>query len=315
MSDMIEYTIKRLFTGIFVIFAVTALLFAIMQFMPGDAIQLIANPRVSPERIEELREAWGLNKPAYVQYFYWLSHVLKGDMGTSISTGQQVSVLIKARFPYTMLLTGLSLILQYIIAVPLGLITASNKNTRADGIMVVLTIILWSMPPFWLGILLMLVFGIWLKVLPISGYSGLSSLILPLMTMTLPSLASVFRLARSEVLEVLREKYVLTAYAKGLNRKRVLTFHVLRNALIPVTVMFFLSLPWLIGGSVIVESVFAWPGMGGLLWKAISNQDYPVVQGIIFIIAILTVISNILGDILSAFLDPRIRLEIKGDNL
>lgn len=312
---MIEYTIKRLFTGIFVIFAVTALLFAIMQFMPGDAIQLIANPRVSPERIEELREAWGLNKPAYVQYFYWLSHVLKGDMGTSISTGQQVSVLIKARFPYTMLLTGLSLILQYIIAVPLGLITASNKNTRADGIMVVLTIILWSMPPFWLGILLMLVFGIWLKVLPISGYSGLSSLILPLMTMTLPSLASVFRLARSEVLEVLREKYVLTAYAKGLNRKRVLTFHVLRNALIPVTVMFFLSLPWLIGGSVIVESVFAWPGMGGLLWKAISNQDYPVVQGIIFIIAILTVISNILGDILSAFLDPRIRLEIKGDNL
>jgi ABC-type dipeptide/oligopeptide/nickel transport system permease component len=312
---MIEYTIKRLFTGIFVIFAVTALLFAIMQLMPGDAIQLIANPRVSPERIEELREAWGLNKPAYVQYFYWLSHVLKGDMGTSISTGQQVSVLIKARFPYTMLLTGLSLILQYIIAVPLGLITASNKNTRADGIMVVLTIILWSMPPFWLGILLMLVFGIWLKVLPISGYSGLSSLILPLMTMTLPSLASVFRLARSEVLEVLREKYVLTAYAKGLNRKRVLTFHVLRNALIPVTVMFFLSLPWLIGGSVIVESVFAWPGMGGLLWKAISNQDYPVVQGIIFIIAILTVISNILGDILSAFLDPRIRLEIKGDNL
>ncbi len=312
---MIEYTIKRLFTGIFVIFAVTALLFAIMQFMPGDAIQLIANPRVSPERIEELREAWGLNKPAYVQYFYWLSHVLKGDLGTSISTGQQVSVLIKARFPYTMLLTGLSLILQYIIAVPLGLITASNKNTRADGIMVVLTIILWSMPPFWLGILLMLVFGIWLKVLPISGYSGLSSLILPLMTMTLPSLASVFRLARSEVLEVLREKYVLTAYAKGLNRKRVLTFHVLRNALIPVTVMFFLSLPWLIGGSVIVESVFAWPGMGGLLWKAISNQDYPVVQGIIFIIAILTVISNILGDILSAFLDPRIRLEIKGDNL
>ncbi len=312
---MIEYTIKRLFTGIFVIFAVTALLFAIMQLMPGDAIQLIANPRVSPERIEELREAWGLNKPAYVQYFYWLSHVLKGDLGTSISTGQQVSVLIKARFPYTMLLTGLSLILQYIIAVPLGLITASNKNTRADGIMVVLTIILWSMPPFWLGILLMLVFGIWLKVLPISGYSGLSSLILPLMTMTLPSLASVFRLARSEVLEVLREKYVLTAYAKGLNRKRVLTFHVLRNALIPVTVMFFLSLPWLIGGSVIVESVFAWPGMGGLLWKTISNQDYPVVQGIIFIIAILTVISNILGDILSAFLDPRIRLEIKGDNL
>lgn len=315
MNDMLNYSIKRLILGVFVVFAVSVLIFAIMQLMPGDPIQLISNPRVSPQRVEELRQLWGLDKPAYIQYFYWLARVFKGDLGTSISTGQQVTTLIKARLPYTLLLTGSSLILQYIIAVPLGLITAARKNSHMDSILVVITIIFWSMPPFWLGILFMLVFGIWLKVLPISGYSGFKSLILPLMTMTLPALASNFRLTRSEVLEVLREKYVLTAYAKGLKQKRVLYLHVLRNALIPVTVMFFLSLPWLIGGSVVLESVFAWPGMGNLLWKSISSQDYPVVQGIILIIAMLTVISNILGDIISAMLDPRIRLGLKGDSI
>jgi peptide/nickel transport system permease protein len=311
---MLEYTVKRLIMGIFVVLAVTALLFGIMQLMPGDPIQLITNPRVSPKKIAELQRQWGLDKPVYVQYFYWLLHVFRGDFGTSIATGQKVITLIQARLPYTLLLAGSSLILQYIIAIPLGLLAAYRENSRFDNMVVVSTIILWSIPTFWLGILLILLFSIKLKILPVSGYSGFNSIILPIMTATLPYLASTLRLTRSEVLEVLREKYVITAYAKGLNTKKVLIFHVLRNALIPVTVMFFLSLPWLIGGSVIIESIFAWPGMGRLLWKAISTQDFPVVQGIIFIIAILTVISNILGDIITAYLDPRIRLEIKGDN-
>lgn len=314
MNDMLEYTVKRIIMGIFVVLAVTALLFGIMQLMPGDPIQLITNPRVSPKKIAELQRQWGLDKPVYVQYFYWLFHVFRGDFGTSIATGQKVITLIQARLPYTLLLAGSSLILQYIIAIPLGLLAAYRENSRFDNMVVVSTIILWSIPTFWLGILLILLFSIKLKLLPVSGYSGFNSVILPIMTATLPYLASTLRLTRSEVLEVLREKYVITAYAKGLNAKKVLIFHVLRNALIPVTVMFFLSLPWLIGGSVIIESIFAWPGMGRLLWKAISTQDFPVVQGIIFIIAILTVISNIVGDIITAYLDPRIRLEIKGDN-
>lgn len=207
------------------------------------------------------------------------------------------------------MLTGWALLLQYIIAIPLGLISAARKNSRLDKALVTTTIVLWSMPAFWLGILLILGFGVNMKLLPISGYSGPKSLLLPVMTMVLPVLAQVYRLTRSEVMEVLRDKYVLTAYAKGLREKRVLIFHVLRNALIPITVMFFLSLPWLIGGSVIVESVFAWPGMGRLLWRSISGQDFPVVQGIILIIAILTVVSNIIGDIISALLDPRIMLD------
>ncbi len=302
-----EYTIKRLIIGIFIVLAVTVILFGIMHAMPGDPIELLAGERVSPERIAQLKAQWGLDKPMYIQYFYWLSRIIRGDFGTSMVTKLPVIELIKARLPYTLLLTGSALIVQYIIAIPLGLLAALKWNSKIDRIVVTLSIVLWSMPNFWLGVLLMIIFGIKLNLLPLSGYSGLKSLILPLLTLSLPSLAGTLRLTRSEVLEVLREDYVLTAYAKGLPKYKVLIKHVLRNALIPVTVMFFLYLPWLIGGSVIVETVFAWPGMGRLLWKSITVQDYAVVQAIIFIIALLTVISNTIGDIVSAVLDPRIR--------
>jgi peptide/nickel transport system permease protein len=315
LNDILEYAIRRIFLGVFVVLAVSILIFGLMQLMPGDPIQLISSPRVSEAKLEELRELWGLNKPVYIQYFYWISRVFQGDFGTSIVSGQRVTTMIKARLPYTLMLTGSALFLQYLVAVPLGLLTAVRKNTRFDHFMVTGTVILWSMPTFWLGILLMLVFSILLNIFPLSGYSGLNSLVLPVATITLPSIASVLRLTRSEVLEVLRERYVVTASAKGLPRNQVLYRHVLRNALIPVTVMFFLYLPWLIGGSVIVESVFAWPGMGGLLWRSISIQDFPVVQGIILIIALLTVISNVIGDILAGLLDPRVRLELRGENL
>lgn len=302
-----EYTIKRLIIGVFIILTVTIILFGIMQAMPGDPIELLAGERVSPEKIAQLKAQWGLDKPIYLQYFYWISRIIRGDFGTSMVTRLPVIELIKARLPYTLLLTGSALIVQYVIAIPLGLLAALRWNSTIDRIVVTLSIVLWSMPNFWLGVLLMIIFGIKLNVLPLSGYSGLKSLILPLLTLSLPSLAGTLRLTRSEVLEVLREDYVLTAYAKGLSRYKVLVRHVLRNALIPVTVMFFLYLPWLIGGSVIVETVFAWPGMGRLLWKSIVVQDYPVVQAIILIIALLTAISNTLGDIVSAVLDPRIK--------
>ncbi len=315
MSDMLEYTIRRLLLGVAVVFAVSAILFALMQLMPGDPIQLISNPRIPPERIAMLQRQWGLDKPPAVQYFYWLKNIFRGDLGTSIITGQKVMFLIRSRLPYTLLLSGSALLLQYLIAIPLGLLAAARKGTWLDNVIVFLSIVMWSVPPFWLGILLMLVFAIWLRVLPPSGFFGPSSLLMPLATIALQSLARILRLTRSEVLEVLRERYVVTAHAKGLPGNKVLVSHVLRNALIPVTVMFFLFLPWLIGGQVVVESVFAWPGMGSLLWKSIASQDYPVVQGIILIISLLTVLSNIIGDILAAYLDPRIRLELRGDNI
>ena len=314
MNDMLNYTLRRLYQGVFVIIAITAILFLIMQLMPGDPIKLISNPRIPQDRIEELRHLWGLDKPIIIQYFYWFSNIIRGDFGTSIISGQKVSTLITERLPYTLMLTGPALLIEFIISVFLGLIAAYKRDSIFDKLIVNLAIILRAIPIFWLGILFIMFFSLKLKILPVSGYSGFKSLILPLSTLVFPYLATNLRLTRSEVLEVLRERMVLTAYAKGLNNQQVLFRHVLRNALIPTTVLFFLSLPWIFGGSIIIESVFAWPGTGRLLWKSIVGQDFPVVQGIIFIIALLTVISNTTGDIITAILDPRIRLEIKGEN-
>ena len=309
MNDIMRYIIKRLLIGILVVLFVTVLIFGIMQAMPGNPVDLMVDTRVSAEKVEAIKAEWGLDKPPVVQYFYWLGNILRGNFGMSISLKQNVSDLILQRLPYTLLLTGAALVIEYLLAIPLGLLAAVRKNKITDKALTITTVVLWSMPPFWLGVLLMLVFSIHLNILPLSGYSGFASLILPALTLSLPALAQIFRLTRSEVLDVMDEKYVTTAYAKGITDKKILVRHVLRNELIQVTVMFFMSLPWLIGGAVVVENVFAWPGMGQLLWKGIAKQDFVIVQGIVFVITILTVICNIIGDMISGILDPRIRLE------
>ena len=309
MNGVLRYVAKRLIMGVGIVIFVSVLVFAIMQAMPGNPIDLMVDTRVSPERVAELKAQWGLDEPPIVQYFVWLGNILQGDFGMSVSMQQNVSELILQRLPYTLMLTGAALLIEYLIAIPLGLWAAVKKDKAVDKSLTVGTIVLWSMPQFWLGVLFMLIFAIWLGVLPLSGWSGPSSLILPALTLALPTLAQIFRLTRSEVLDVMRERYVMTARAKGIEGRKVLIRHVLRNALIPVTVMFFLSLPWLIGGAVVVENVFAWPGMGQMLWRAISKQDFMVVQGVIFVITVLTVICNLIGDIISGILDPRIRLE------
>ncbi|MDJ0667053.1 MAG: ABC transporter permease [Desulfobacterales bacterium] len=312
MNDLTAYAIRRIFQSVFIVLAVTILLFAIMHMMPGDPIQLIDSPRLDEATTAKLRARWGLDKPPVVQYLYWLLNVLKGDLGRSITNGQSVSVLLAARLPATLHITLTALLLQYLVAVPLGLMAGYHQGSVFDRLAVSVTSVLRAIPYFWLGILLIIVFAVSFRLLPVSGYRGFQSLILPVLTLTLPALADTLRLTRSEVLEVLREKHVTTAVAKGLRPQMVLLRHVLRNALVPVTVMFFLSVPWLIGGSVIVETIFAWPGTGRLLWKAISAQDYPVVQGIILLITLLTVISTTIGDILTGLLDPRIRAELGG---
>lgn len=309
---MAEYIIKRLLQGVLVVLAVSIILFGIMQMMPGDPILLICGDRVSPEIQLRVRQEWGLDQPVYVQYWRWLSHALQGDLGQSITTGQDAMALIMTRLPYTLLLSGLALVLQYIIGVPIGLLAAYKRNSFFDRAVVWVSTILWSVPSYWLSVLLVLCFSVTLGLLPVSGFSGAASLVLPLAAIVLPGLASVIRMARADALEVLQEKMVVTAYAKGLNNRKVLIAHVLRNAMIPTTIMFFLSLPWVVGGAVVIEKIFAWPGMGQLLWKSISKQDYPVVQGIVIIIALLTVISNTIGDLLTGWLDPRIRNELRG---
>jgi len=307
-----QYTVRRLALGVLTILAVTLLLFAIMQSMPGDPVRMIADPRTPTEQIEKLRARWGLDQPFHIQYLRWLYNITTGDMGTSITFRQPVSFLVSTRLPYTMILAGCALLIRYVVGVAVGLVVAIKRGSLADRALVVLTTVLRSIPGFWLAVILIVMFAINWRIFPISGYEGPASAVLPVLSLTLPTIANTMRLTRSEVLEVMREQYVLTARAKGLPEQRLMLKHVLRNALIPVTVTFFLSLPWLIGGSVVVESVFSWPGMGRLLWLSISSQDLPVVQGVVFIIAVLTVISNTLGDVACAWLDPRIREEYSG---
>ncbi len=309
MSDVVKYIIKRLLTGVLVVLCVTVIIFGIMQAMPGTPIELMTDTRVSEEKVAQLEEKWGLDKPPVVQYFYWLGNICKGDFGTSITTGQDVAYLIGQRLPYTLMLTGAAILVEYLLAIPLGLVAAVRRDGILDKFLTIVMVVLWSMPAFWLGVLFIREFAVNKSWFPISGYSGFRSLVLPALTLAFPALAQIFRLTRSEVLDVMEEKHVETAYAKGISDRKVLVRHVLRNALIPVTVTFFLSLPWLIGGSVVVENVFAWPGMGQLLWKGIDKQDFPIVQGIVFVIAVLTVICNLIGDIVSGILDPRIRME------
>lgn len=308
MSPTVRYILNRVLIGVLVVLCVSVAIFAILQAMPGDPVDLMTSERVSAERVAQIKANWGLDQPPVVQYFYWLGNVLKGDFGTSITTGQDVSFLILERLPYTLLLTGVAIVLEYVVSIPLGLYAAVHKDGAFDRFMNVVMVVLWSMPAFWLGVLLIMLFSINLGLLPISGWSGPDSLVLPALSLALPNFAQIFRLTRSEVLDVMDARYVKTATAKGLLRDKVLVRHVLRNALIPVTVTFFLSLPWLIGGAVVVENVFAWPGMGRLLWTGISRQDFPIVQGIVFVISVLTVICNLIGDIVSGLLDPRIRL-------
>ena len=308
MSQTARYILKRLLIGVLVVLCVSLVIFGILQAMPGDPVELMTSPRVSQAKVAEIRARWGLDQPPVVQYFYWLGNVLTGNFGVSITTGQAVTYLIAQRLPYTLMLTGVAIVVEYAIAIPLGLFAAVHKDGPFDRAMNVIMVVLWSMPGFWLGVLLIMLFSIRLGALPISGYSGPVSMILPVLTLALPNLAQTFRLTRSEVLDVLDARYVKTATAKGLLRDKVLVRHVLCNALIPVTVTFVLSLPWLIGGAVVVENVFAWPGMGQLLWTGIQKQDFPIVQGIVFVISILTVICNLIGDVVSGLLDPRIRL-------
>jgi len=301
-----KFILKRIFYLIVVTLLVSAILFALLKIIPADPIVLLAGERVSGARLEELRRRWGLDKPVYVQYLYWLLNVLRGDLGKSIVMKQPVSYLILSRLPYTLMLTLTALVVSYIIGVFMGILSVLKRGF-ADRALNVSAVIFYSLPSFWLGIVLMFTFGYHLRLTPISGYQGPQSLILPVATLVIPWSAHVLRVLRTELYEVMSQDFIVTAEAKGLTRYRVVVGHALRLAIIPVTSLFFLELPWVLGGAVAVEIVFGYPGLGSLLYKAILNLDYSLIMGFIFIIAILTVISNTVGDIIVGILDPRVR--------
>lgn len=309
---MAQYVVKKIMQGLVMVIMVSILVFSMLHLMPGDPIDMMVDRKVPQAKREAMRAEYGLDRPLPEQYLRWAGNILHGDLGTSIRTKMPVKDLFAARLPATLKLTGISLLLQILIALPLGLLAAYKKDSIFDRIVMAFSLFFAAIPSFWTAVMLILVFAVILNLLPISGFEGARSFVLPVASMVLGSVASTLRMTKSEVLDVLREKYVLTAYAKGLPRRTVLVRHVLRNALILVITMVLMNIPWLVSGAVIIENIFVIPGMGALLTNSILNQDFAVVQAIVLLIAVLTVICNLLSDVLNAILDPRIRASYGG---
>lgn len=303
---MQHYLTQRLLLSIPVVLGVTLIVFAILFLTPGDPVRAMAGNRASEERVQEIRAQLGLNRPWPEQYLRWLGRAVQGDLGISIAAKRPVTELISEQLPFTLRLTLTALSLGTGLGMLLGVVAAVKQNSWVDRLITYTSLFWFSMPSFWLGLMLILVFGLWLRWTPISGVRGSAALVLPALTLALPQMGSLARLVRTEMLDVLREEYMKTAHAKGVHPVWVLYRHALRNALIPVAVLIFLSLPWLLGGAIVVETIFAWPGMGRLMYQALTQKDFPVVQGVLLIIAISTVIANLLGDIVTTLLDPRI---------
>jgi peptide/nickel transport system permease protein len=301
-----------------------------MHLAPGEPIGLQAdfNPKMTPEARERLRVQYGLDQPLYIQYLQWFKGLVVLDLGKSFSPDRRpVWDKIKERLPVTILINVLAIGLILIVAVPLGVSAAVRHNSFFDQITTVLVFIAYAAPAFWIALLLMLYFGVHLGWLPISGlhslmdYENMSCLekildwcrhlILPVLVSALGGLAGLSRYTRASMLEVLRQDYITTARAKGLSEKKVIYRHALRNALLPLITILGLSVPGLIGGSVIFESIFAIPGVGQLMWTSVMARDYPLLMGNLVIVSILTLLGNQLADIGYALADPRIRTSIQ----
>jgi peptide/nickel transport system permease protein len=295
---------------------VTTTVFTLLYLTPGDPAGVILGPDATPERINELRERLGLNDPWHVQLLRWYGNLLKGDLGNSLSVSNHTVVqAIAERAEPTILLTLFSLSVALLIGVPTGIVSALGRGRWVDALVMFVAILGVSMPTFWLGLNLIYVFAVTLRVLPLAGYQGLDQgigetvryLIMPAVTLGLAQGALLARMTRSMMLETLGEDYVRTARAKGLNAPAVVIRHALRNALIPLVTVIGLSFAVLMGGAVITEQVFNIPGIGRLLISAIGRRDYPLVQGIVLLIALMYVLINLAVDIVYGVLDPRLR--------
>ncbi len=313
---MWNYILQRFLTLIPLLLAISLVTFILIHVAPGDPIATkfgLEFKDLDPERLEQIREELGLNDPLPVQYLRYLGNLLKGDMGQSLTTRRPVSVEILSRFPATLQLTTASMLFVLLIAIPLGIISAAKRGSWVDNICMTGGLLGVSMPSFWFGIMLMLLFSLKLGWLPTTGRGDgttvglLKALIMPSVTLGTGLMGLVTRLMRSSMLEVLNQDYMRTAHAKGLRRSVVLLRHGLRNALIPVITVVGTQFASLLGGTVIIESVFAWPGIGRLAIDAISRRNYPVIMGTVLIFAVTFVLTNLLVDIVYTVVDPRIR--------
>lgn len=307
---MLVYLVRRVLQMIVTIFVASLVVYGAMQLVPGDPVVAMFFPNVpSAERLEVIRDELGLNKPFIQRYFDWLFGVLRGDFGDSYKQYRPVVDVLVQNIPPTVELALAGIIVSLAIGIPCGVIAGVTESKFLDNAVMVLALIGVSAPSFWLGLLLMLVFSLYLGWFPSFGVGGFAKLVLPALTLGLYGGGYLARFARSSVLEVKHLDYVTTARAKGLAERWVTIRHVLRNALIPVVTMSGILAGYMLGGAVIVETVFGRPGVGNMLVRGISDKDYPLVQGLLFFTVGIFILSNLLVDVSYAYLDPRIRYD------
>jgi peptide/nickel transport system permease protein len=301
------YLIRRLLQSLLVLLGVSFVVFLILH-LTGDPAAVLLPPEASAEDIRRFRQAMGFDDPFLVQYGRFLRGALQGDFGNSIRHGEPAFALVLERMPATFELAGAALLVALCLAIPAGIVSAVRRNTPVDYVATVVALFGQSMPTFWLGIMLILIFSVNLNLLPSSGRGGLEHLIMPALTLGLFTTARITRLTRSGMLDVLNQDYIRTARAKGVGDPPVVWKHALKNAAIPIVTIVGIELGTLLGGSVITETIFAWPGVGRLSVQAIYNRDYPVVQAAVFLLASTFVLVNLVVDVIYTYLDPRIRL-------
>jgi peptide/nickel transport system permease protein/oligopeptide transport system permease protein len=309
MSGLLRYVLQRILALAVTLFFVALVVFLLVRLLPGDPARVIAGVFATEEDVQRIRVQLNLDKPIPTQFAYFLASLLRGDLGISARTSEPVTREILSRLPATVKLAAASTFIAAAVGIPLGTVAATKAHSSLDFAISALVLFGISMPVYWLGIILIIVFAIHLRWFPAAGADQLSSLVLPSLTLAAFSVAFVARMTRSSMLEVLRQDYIRTAWAKGLSELVVLYRHALRNALIPVLTVIGLQFGELLGGAVLTESVFSWPGVGRLLVDSIFSRDYPVVQGIVLIFACLFALVNLVVDVLYGFIDPRIRYE------
>lgn len=316
---MLSYLVRRVLLAIPMLLAISFVSFAIMQSVPGGPLAIYRNnPNVRASDVARLEEQLGLNKPMSTQYLIWLRNMVSGNWGQSLASGLPVIQMVGERIGNTFYLMGTAFLLTMLFAIPVGVLSAVKRYSFFDHFMTFLSFLGFSVPIFWSGLVSIIVFAVWLDWLPAGGMRTINAefsvldrlkyLILPASLMAFHSAAQYSRYIRSSMLEVIRQDYIRTARAKGLHERTVIYYHALRNALIPLITVIALDLPALFSGALLIETVFAWPGMGRLFWNSAIRFDYPVLMGIIIATALLVIVCNVIADIFYAFADPRVRL-------
>jgi ABC-type dipeptide/oligopeptide/nickel transport system permease component len=306
---VISYIVRRVLISIPILFLVVTLVFFAFQLIPGDPAQMYAGEQATKEVLEKVRKDLGLDRPVLVQYVSYLQRLVQGDLGQSFITRRPVIVEIKSRFWNTVKLSIVAITFATVLGLVMGTISAVNREGRWDYFFSILSLFGISTPVFWLALLLMYFFSIRLGILPTSGNDTWRHYIMPTFCLAVFSVAFITRMTRSSLLELLGEDFVRTARAKGLTEYRVLSTHVVRNALIPIITIVGLRFGYMLGGAVITETIFAWPGMGRLLVTAVEQRDIPIVQGVLLVFATAFVVVNLSVDVIYGFVDPRIRYD------